>query len=521
VGATFTNALRVDMATGDDNIDASATTGALNARAAAAALTAADTVKGGTGTGDVLTLTADNDGTGAVTTLITGFETINVVASTTVTDDIVITMGANSTQIAAGKILTVNATALTDTGATLTFVGTASETDGSLSVTGGNGADTITGGAFNDTLVGGAGADRFTGGLSADTLTGGTGADTFVYTSTSVAASSGAAFDSITDWTSATDKLEVTLNYSTTLTAITVDASLTGTGVAGVSAAQDTLSGARGQYVYDTTNSVLLINVNNDNLITTSDFRIGLNAASTAANTVADGDINFVITGTTLADVIAAGGGADTIDGGTGNDSITAGAGADSITAGTGLDTILGGSGADTIILGGGAEADVVGYSQAAGADGGTTAATADTITGFVAADDTIAISGALKTAIDLTGANAITQSRTSTGGAGNVATGATTELLFSVTANSALTTANFGDMAAVATALNAMFDFTTGPTGPVLALIAGSSATAHALYLYTETGTYGDNSASSAELRLLGVFTSDAALAATAITIA
>jgi len=521
VGATFTNALRVDMATGDDNIDASATTGALNARAAAAALTAADTVKGGTGTGDVLTLTADNDGTGAVTTLITGFETINVVASTTVTEDIVITMGANSTQIAAGKILTVNATALTDTGATLTFVGTASETDGSLSVTGGNGADTITGGAFNDTLVGGAGADRFTGGLSADTLTGGTGADTFVYTSASVAASSGAAFDSITDWTSATDKLEVTLNYSTTLTAITVDASLTGTGVAGVSAAQDTLSGARGQYVYDTTNSVLLINVNNDNLITTSDFRIGLNAASTAANTVADGDINFVITGTTLADVIAAGGGADTIDGGTGNDSITAGAGADSITAGTGLDTILGGSGADTIILGGGAEADVVGYSQAAGADGGTTAATADTITGFVAADDTIAISGALKTAIDLTGANAITQSRTSTGGAGNVATGATTELLFSVTANSALTTANFGDMAAVATALNAMFDFTTGPTGPVLALIAGSSATAHALYLYTETGTYGDNSASSAELRLLGVFTSDAALAATAITIA
>jgi len=229
-------------------------------------------------------------------------------------------MGANDLQIAAGKTLTVNAAALIDTGATLTFNGTASELDGSLSVTGGNGADTITGGGFTDTLVGGIGTDRLTGGLSADTLTGGAGADTFVYTSLSVAASNGTTFDSITDWTSATDKLEVTLDYSTSTSAVTVDANRSSAGVAGVTSAQDTLSGSRGQYVYDTTNSVLLINVNNDNLFTTSDFRIGLNAASTASATVVNGDINFVITGGSAADSITGGNGADTITGGAGAD---------------------------------------------------------------------------------------------------------------------------------------------------------------------------------------------------------
>jgi Ca2+-binding RTX toxin-like protein len=184
-----------------------------------------------------------------------------------------------------------------------------------------------------------------TGGLSADVLTGGAGADTFVYTSASVAASNGTTFDSITDWTSAIDKLEVTLDYSALTSALTIDATRASAGVAGVSAAQDVLSGSRGQYVYDTTNSVVLINVNNDNLFTTSDFRIGLVAGSTASATVAsDGsDINFVITGGNLADVITTGGGADTIVGS---------AGGDSITGGGGIDVISGGSGTDTVVVG-------------------------------------------------------------------------------------------------------------------------------------------------------------------------
>jgi Ca2+-binding RTX toxin-like protein len=329
VGAGFTNALTLNIGVGVDVITGSASAAALTIATLAASVTAADTLIGGTSTGDVLKLTADSST--ATTTLMAGIETITIVAATAKT--IGITMGANDLQIAAGKTLVVNGAALTNTSAALTFTGTASELDGSLSVTGGNGADTLTGGGFTDTLIGGIGADRLTGGLSADVLTGGAGADTFVYTSASVAASNGTTFDSITDWTSAIDKLEVTLDYSALTSALTIDATRASAGVAGVSAAQDVLSGSRGQYVYDTTNSVVLINVNNDNLFTTSDFRIGLVAGSTASATVAsDGsDINFVITGGNLADVITTGGGADTVRGGVGADDITAGGGNDTV----------------------------------------------------------------------------------------------------------------------------------------------------------------------------------------------
>jgi hypothetical protein len=68
------------------------------------------------------------------------------------------------------------------------------------------------------------------------------------------------------------------------------------------------------------------------------DYKIGLNAASTAANTVVEGDINFTITGGSGADTITAGGGADTITGGAGVDTITGGAGADVVILGDSTD---------------------------------------------------------------------------------------------------------------------------------------------------------------------------------------
>lgn len=465
------------------------------------------TIAGGAGT-DTLTISA-NTGGGAITAVaaMTGFETINFATAGVAGTFNLITNDAN---VAAAATQTVNGSNVTGT---LTFNG-AAELDGKFSITGGSGADALTGGALADTISGGAGDDVITGGNGADSLVGGLGVDTFVYAA--VAQSNSVNVDTVTDWTSGTDKLRVTLDYSAQVVALDVNATRVSAGVAGTSAAQDLLSGQRGQYVYDTSSSSLFVNFNSDNLLTSADYKIGLAAASTASATVVDGDVNFVITGGTNADVITAGGGADTINGGAGADSITGGAGADSITAGTGADTLVGGSGADTIVLGAANDADVVVYSQAAAADGGSTAATADTITGFVTAEDKLSITGALKTAVDLTGAGAVTNAKTSTGAAGNVATAADTELLFAVTAFSALATANFGDMAAVATAANAMFNFGTGPTGPVLMLFAGGAVTAHALYLYTETGAYGDNSASAAEIKLLGVITSDAALAAT-----
>jgi len=311
----------------------------------------------------------------------TGIETITVVAATTA--DLTIAMGANDTQIAAGKTLTVNASALTNVDATLTFIGTASELDGSLSVTGGNGNDTITGGGFTDTLVGGIGVDVIAGGLSADNLTGGTLADTFLFSA--VADSNSANTDTITDFVSGTDKLQVTLDYTGQTAALDINAVRTSAGVAGVTAAQDTLSAQRGQYVYDTTNSALFVNVNNDNLLTTLDYKININAASTASATIVNGDVNFVITGGTNADTITAGGGADTI---------IAAAGIDSITAGEGIDIISSAAGADIIVLTETtAVADIivfgnVGITTATADLGVANLAGADVITGFSATDD-------------------------------------------------------------------------------------------------------------------------------------
>lgn len=209
-------------------------------------------------------------------------------------------------------------------------------------------------------------------------MTGGADADTFVYAL--VTQSNSSSTDSITDFVSGTDKLQVTLNYGSLTSALTIAADVT-TAKAGTTLLQDSLSGSRGQAVYDTTASALYINVNADNLVTTSDYKININPATTAANTVASADINFVITGGTNDDVITSGSGADTIDGGTGADSITGGAGVDSITAGTGADTITGGTGADSIVLGAGGEIDTLSM---------IVADIGDTVTGFAAAEDRI-----------------------------------------------------------------------------------------------------------------------------------
>ncbi|MFN7085209.1 MAG: calcium-binding protein, partial [Burkholderiales bacterium] len=111
-----------------------------------------------------------------------------------------IVITTNDANVAAGKTLTVDATALTDSGATLKFVGSA-ELDGVFSVTGGAGADTITGGFGADTISGGAGTDSLTGGLGNDSITGGEGADT-------INGGSGADTINLTESTAAADVVQ-------------------------------------------------------------------------------------------------------------------------------------------------------------------------------------------------------------------------------------------------------------------------------------------------------------------------
>jgi len=309
------------------------------------------TLTGGTGT-DTIEITHATGQTPTLTALTTGFERITFATATGT-----ISLTTNDTNVASGATLTVDGSA--KTGA-LTFVGTA-ELDGKFAITGGSGADALTGGSGADTISGGTGVDTITGGLGADSLTGGSdSADTFVFavpttlsSAYTTSQSNATNTDTITDFVSGTDKLQIDLNYSQFSSPLTVNA-VVQTARAGTSLIQDNFSGARGEAAYDTTGSALYINYNADNLLTSTDWKININPASTATATIASADINFVISGGSGADTITAGGGADTITGGAGTDSITGGGGADNLTGGADADTFVFGAsgsanGADTI----------------------------------------------------------------------------------------------------------------------------------------------------------------------------
>jgi len=96
------------------------------------------------------------------------------------------------------------------------------------SLTGGNGADNISGGGGADSLLGGLGADIISGGIGADTITGGTGndaltggdgADVFVF-----AASGSNGVDTISDFVTASDTIDMTTNISGAAVTITAAA---------------------------------------------------------------------------------------------------------------------------------------------------------------------------------------------------------------------------------------------------------------------------------------------------------
>jgi hypothetical protein len=225
-----------------------------------------------------------------------------------------------------------------------------------------------------------------------------------------------------------------------------------------------------------------LINVNNDNLFTTADFRIGLNAATTASATVVNGDINFVITGGSAADSITGGNGADTISGGAGADVLYFNTG----NAPTG-ELINGGADTDTLT--------VVTSTNFASATFGTTGT--NTVLNQAAIENIVITSGTTGTFLgsQLTG-QAININATAIGAANLVVTMADATTLSLVTATFGVSGgANAFDSGTDTVTINA--GVTSTITGTTLAdTIVCSTGVDTILYTVATTGTAASNGA-------------------------
>lgn len=106
--------------------------------------------------------------------------------------------------------------------------------------TGNASANTLTGNTGNNTLVGNEGADTLVGRAGKDTLTGGADADTFVYNAASE--STVALFDVITDFTTTSDKIDVSAIFGGSGPASLLSTVFTNTGEAQVNYVNDTVS---------------------------------------------------------------------------------------------------------------------------------------------------------------------------------------------------------------------------------------------------------------------------------------
>jgi len=163
------------------------------------------------------------------------------------------------------------------------------------------------GGSGNDTFIGGAGNNIIMGGVGADTLTGGAGSNVFVYTDPSQSLNAMASRDTITDFKTGTDHISIALSGTH------VDVSGF-TDVANYNAGQATLTGGGvvGQGFYASFDQALYVYVTGTttNIGTDGGYVIG------SANTIAAGDLQFVITGTSGNDTLIGGAGNDTFMGG-------------------------------------------------------------------------------------------------------------------------------------------------------------------------------------------------------------
>jgi VCBS repeat-containing protein len=180
-------------------------------------------------------------------------------------------------------------------------------------VQGGRGFDVLLGGAGADRLEGGDGKDRIEGGGGADQLTGGADADVFVFSS--LADSTAASFDTITDFQSGLDRIDL-----------------------GALAPSSVSFSASGNYTTVTANSAAGALV----------FRV--------AGSITQADLVLVpkggtVTGTADADTLFATATGSQLFGNAGDDVLDGAAGNDLLDGGTGADLMRGGAGDDVYIV--------------------------------------------------------------------------------------------------------------------------------------------------------------------------
>lgn len=154
---------------------------------------------------------------------------------------------------------------------------------GNDNISAGAGNDTVWGDAGNDTIDGGAGNDDITGGLGKDQQTGGAGNDTFYFDA--AVESNGLNVETITDFTSAATGNNDTLSFLDTILAggdivylgevatdLAVLTAMTGAGLSPSGVAEA---------VFQTTDKLLYVDVDNNGIINDSDFVINLAGVTT------------------------------------------------------------------------------------------------------------------------------------------------------------------------------------------------------------------------------------------------
>lgn len=240
--------------------------------------------------------------------------------------------------------------------------------DGSDSIWGGSGNDSIWGDALNDTLTGGVGNDFLDGGSGTDRLTGGAGNDTFVVDRTQDVIVENA--NQGTDTVQASLTLTLASNVENLI--LTGTSNINGTGntlnnVLTGNSGRNSLSGSTGNDVLDggTGNDTLTGGEGNDSYYAdvaadsiVEQANQGTDHVFAAFNATLGNNLEILTltgtaaingTGNTLDNIINGNSAANVLDGATGNDRITGYAGNDTISGADGNDNLVGSEGNDLI----------------------------------------------------------------------------------------------------------------------------------------------------------------------------